>query len=72
MGLEVAAHIREDQKINSKNDHDDADGCEPRAEQTSARKCRYSTRTVQKPLSGKSLKQALQSALAQHLQSARQ
>ena len=71
-GLEVAAHIREDQKINSKKMIMMMLTGVSRAPSKQALENVGIQRALYKPLSGKSLKQALQSALAQHLQSARQ
>jgi len=71
-GLEVAAHIREDQKINSKNMIMMMLTGVSRAPSKQVLEGAGIQRALYKPLSGKSLKQALQSALAQHLQSARQ
>lgn len=71
-GLEVAAHIREDQKINSKKMIMMMLTGVSRAPSKQALENAGIQRALYKPLSGKSLKQALQSALAQHLQSARQ
>ena len=64
-GLEVAAHIREDQKINSKNMIMMMLTGVSRAPSKQVLEGAGIQRALYKPLSGKSLKQALQSALVQ-------
>lgn len=70
-GLELAAHICDDQNINSKKLLMIMLTGVSRAPSKLTSENVSIQRVLYKPLSGKSLKQALQSALAQHLQSVR-